>query len=274
MQRARVAPGAVAVHRTWRARSCPEGVAATLQPLLGGAFKNPSESFHRASGGFKNASKSLPSPSKNFSFFPGIEDYQWLAGDRRQKNCGPRPWGARGSRAAEANGPTRAHAHRVNCVSQLRGLSSSILILAYRRLIYFGGPQLPREPLASRDARSPVGTYSELCPSGCQEKSRFFDAVNLGLVDWRIPTAIIRGPLPAGNGQIAQIEQAGRNRREPASQDRGHRIFHLRRAGEARRSRDGGKPRRAHEANQRLKAYAISHRFRCSRLRGRVREAR
>jgi hypothetical protein len=60
------------------------------------------------------------------------------------------PVGRTGSRAAEANGPIRALAHRVNCVSRLRGLSSSIQILAFRRLIHFeaglrADPQLPCE---------------------------------------------------------------------------------------------------------------------------------
>jgi hypothetical protein len=62
------------------------------------------------------------------------------------KKFRPRPWGGHGSLAAEANGPTRALAHPVNCVSRLRGLSSSIQILAFPRLIYLeGAPQLPCE---------------------------------------------------------------------------------------------------------------------------------
>ena len=65
-------------------------------------------------------------------------------------------WGGHGSRAAEANGPTRALAHPVNCVSRLRGLSSSIQILAFRHLIDFeGGPHLPRECPAQPARRSP-----------------------------------------------------------------------------------------------------------------------
>jgi hypothetical protein len=55
------------------------------------------------------------------------------------KKIADRAVGRIGSRAAEANGPTRALAHPVSCVSSLRGLSSSIQILAFRRLICFEG---------------------------------------------------------------------------------------------------------------------------------------
>jgi hypothetical protein len=80
------------------------------------------------------ASKGRQSPSENFNRFPRIENYQWLTGERGKK-IADRAVGRTWPRAAEANGPTRALAHPVNCLSRLRGLSSSTQILAFRRLI-------------------------------------------------------------------------------------------------------------------------------------------
>jgi hypothetical protein len=73
-----------------RARCSPWTASAWRSSRLGGSFRNRSESFSRASKGFKRASKGLPSASKNFSFFPRIEDYQWLAGELKEKNRRPR----------------------------------------------------------------------------------------------------------------------------------------------------------------------------------------
>jgi hypothetical protein len=89
------------------------------------------------------------------------------------------PWGGHGSRAAKASGPTRALAHPVHCVFRLRGLSSSIQVLAFRRLICFAeGPQPPCE-CPAQPTRRPLAasrTYSERSLSGCQEKCSIFDS--------------------------------------------------------------------------------------------------
>jgi hypothetical protein len=154
----------------------PLAMTAMLQPPLGGhtVWETRSEINPKASIEPPGASKGVQSPSENFNRFPRIENYQWLTGDRRRKNS-DRAVGRTGSRAAEANGPTRALAHAVNCVSCLRGLSSFIQILAFRRLIYLeGDPQSRCERPAQPTPARRVRTHGEQRLSGCQQKCRFF----------------------------------------------------------------------------------------------------
>ena len=51
------------------------------------AWEALSQIIPKASIEFQGASKVVPIPSKNFNSFPGIHSYQWLTGERRQKNC-------------------------------------------------------------------------------------------------------------------------------------------------------------------------------------------
>jgi hypothetical protein len=103
--------------------------------------------------------------------------------------------GGQGSRAAEASGPdARACVSRFaspgGCVSRLRGLSSSILVLAFRRPVDFEAglrtpAQSPCEPAAQPTRRrlAAYGTHHELWSPGCQENLRFFRNPRAGLGD-------------------------------------------------------------------------------------------
>jgi hypothetical protein len=79
-----------------------------------GAFPIAFKIIPKASIGLPGASKGLPFVSKNFISFPGIEDYQWLTGERRQKNRRRRCGADRGRAPPRRAVLTREHAFRAS----------------------------------------------------------------------------------------------------------------------------------------------------------------
>jgi hypothetical protein len=117
----------------------PRAPAAILQPLLGGHAdlgSGPSEIIPKASIERPGASKGLQSPSENFSPFPGIEDYQWLTGELRQKKLPTAPVGRTGvARRRGERSLTCEKAFGARQAGRLPIPPSSIPILLCRRLI-------------------------------------------------------------------------------------------------------------------------------------------
>jgi hypothetical protein len=120
---------------------------------LGGSFRNHSESFGRASRGFKGRSIAF----RKFQSFSPNRELSMAYGRTAAKKSPTAPWGGRG-RALPRRTVLGALAHPANRISRLRGLSSSIQILASRRLIYFRGDRscLVSVPHSRRDACSRV----------------------------------------------------------------------------------------------------------------------
>jgi hypothetical protein len=134
-------------------------------PIGERAFRNHSESFDRASGGFKRPSIAF----RKFQSFSRNRGLSMAYGRRRPKKIADR---ARGSdRVARRRGEpslTRENAFGARQPARLDIPPSSIPILLRRRLIDFeAGLRRRRDAPAWR-------TYSERRRSVCQEKSLFY----------------------------------------------------------------------------------------------------
>jgi hypothetical protein len=99
------------------------------------------------------ASKSRSIAFRKFQPFSPNQELSMACGRTAAKKFADRAVRRTWSRSAEANGPLGVLGHPVNCVSRLRGLSSSIQTLAFRRLIYFeAAPRSPPQSPCERPA--------------------------------------------------------------------------------------------------------------------------